>query len=42
MEDFDKELQAVVDEFTRKKGETKQKQEKEKLAIDQKRKHSSK
>jgi hypothetical protein len=37
MEDFEKELQAVVDEFTRKKGETKQKQEKEKLASDQKR-----
>jgi hypothetical protein len=37
MEDFEKELQAIVDEFTRKKGETKQKQEKEKLASDQKR-----
>jgi hypothetical protein len=37
MEDFEKELQAVVDEFTSKKGETKQKQEKEKLASDQKR-----
>jgi hypothetical protein len=37
MEDFEKELQAVVDQFTRKKGETKQKQEKEKLASDQKR-----
>jgi len=37
MEDFEKELQAVVDEFTRKKGETKQMQEKEKLASDQKR-----
>jgi hypothetical protein len=37
MEDFDKELQAVVDEFTRKKGEIKKKQDKEKLASDQKR-----
>jgi hypothetical protein len=37
MEDFDKELQAVVDEFTIKKGEIKKKQDKEKLASDQKR-----
>ena len=37
MEDFEKELQAIVDEFTRKKEETKQKQEKEKLASDQQR-----
>jgi hypothetical protein len=37
MKDFEKELQAVVDEFTRKRGEIKQKQEKEKLASDQKR-----
>lgn len=37
MEDFEKELQSVVDEFKRKKGEIKQKQEKEKLAMDQKR-----
>jgi hypothetical protein len=37
MEDFEKELQVIVDEFTRKKGETKQKQENEKRASDQKR-----
>ena len=37
MEDFDKELQAVVDEFTRKKGEIKKKQDNEKVASDQKR-----
>ena len=36
MEDFEKELQAVVDEFARKKGKIKQKQKKEKLASDQK------
>jgi hypothetical protein len=35
MEDFEKELQAVVDEFARKKEEIKQKQEKEKVASDQ-------
>ena len=36
MEDFEKELQAVVDEFTRTKEKIKQKQKKEKLASDQK------
>ena len=36
MEDFEKELQAVVDEFARKKGKIKQRQKKEKLARDQK------
>ena len=36
MEDFEKELQAVVDEFTRKKGKVKQKQKEEKLASNQK------
>jgi hypothetical protein len=35
MEDFEKELQAVVDEFARKKEEIKQKQEKEKVSSDQ-------
>ena len=36
MEDFEKELQAVVDDFTTKKVKIKQKQKKEKLASDQK------
>jgi Tfp pilus tip-associated adhesin PilY1 len=35
MENFERELEAVVDEFTRKKEEIKQKQEKEKVASDQ-------
>jgi hypothetical protein len=35
MQDFERELEAVVDEFTRKKEEIKQKQEKEKITSDQ-------
>jgi hypothetical protein len=36
MQDFERELEAVLDEFTRKKEEIKQKQEKEKITSDQK------